>query len=155
MLHSVQSPRGRLLGTRFILGLVFLASFAGAPESDVKKVPLENGQELHVKQILPSRILPHAYYNQAMASIPGVYPNSQIIAKRRIGYLGKNSAVLYSLVCYQESKDRKEVTISGIVINKERAWSFHSRLAESSFANTLVLVLEILTDLPFDKSLQP
>ncbi len=141
--------------TLFILSLVLLASFAGAAQSVIKKVPLENGQELRIKHIPPSRILPHAYYDQALASIPGVYPNSQIIAKRRVGYLGKDSAILYSLVCYKESKDLEEVTISGVVVNQNKAWSFDAKVVESSFVDTLVLVLEVLADLPSNKSLQP
>jgi len=97
---------------------------------------LENGVELHIKEILPSRILPHAFYDQAMASIPGVYPNSQIIAKRRVGYLGKNTPSLYSMVCYKESKDQEEVTISGVVTDKNKAWSFDAKVVESSFVDS-------------------
>jgi len=104
---------------------------------------------------LPSRILPHAFYDQAIASIPVIYPNSQIIAKRRVGYLGKNTSSLYSMVCYKESKDLSEVTIRGVVTNKKKAWSFDVKIVESSFVDTLLLVLEIIADLPFDKSLQP
>lgn len=103
----------------------------------------------------PSRILPHAYYDQAMASIPGVYPNSQIIAKRRLGYLGKNPSTLYSMVSYKESIDLAEVTISSVVVCQDKAWSFDAKIDESSLVGALVLVLEILADLPFNKSLQP
>lgn len=152
--NGTGSKGGGLLRACFIL-LVVLASFAGASENSIKKVSLENGQELRIKQIPPSRILPHAYYDQAMASIPGVYPNSQMIVKRRVGYLGKNTAVLYSMVCYKESKELAEVTIGGVVANKNNAWSFDARVDESSFVDTLALVLETLADLPFNKSLQP
>lgn len=141
--------------TLFIISLTFLVSFAGASDNSSNKVLLENNFELHVKEILPSRILPHAFYDQAMTSIPGVYPNSQIIAKRRVGYLGKNTSSLYSMVCYKESKDIGEVTISGVITNKNKAWSFNVKVVESSFADTLLLVLEIIAELPFNKSLQP
>lgn len=67
----------RQMRTLFILSLIFLVSSVGASENSVKKVLLENGLELHIKEILSSRILPHAFYDQAMASIPGVYPKSQ------------------------------------------------------------------------------
>ncbi len=139
----------------FILSLIFLVTSLGASENSAKRVLLESGHELHIKEILPSRILPHAFYDQAMTSIPGVYPNSQIIAKRRVGYLGKNTPSLYSMVCYKESKDLEQVTISGVVTNKNKAWSFDAKVVESSFVDTLILVLEILAELPFNKSLQP
>jgi hypothetical protein len=136
----------------FTLGLVVLVSYAAASEKSVTRVLLENGLALHVKQILPSRILPHAFYDQALASIPGVYPNSQIIAKRRVGYLGKHTRSLYSIVCYKESKDLEEVTISGVVIFENKAWSFDAKVVESSFVDALLLVLEFVAALPLNNS---
>ena len=141
--------------TLFVLSVIFLMSSVGASENNSTKMLLENGHELHIKEIPSSRILPHAFYDQAMASIPGVYPNSKIIAKRRVGYLGKNIPFLYSMVCYKESKDLGEVTISGVITNKNKAWSFDAKVVESSFVDTLLLALEIIAELPFNKSLQP
>ena len=141
--------------TLIIFGLLLLTSFLGASENNFKQVRLENGQELRIEHMSPSRILPHAYYDQAMASIPGVYPNSQIIAKRRLGYLGKNLSTLYSMVSYKASKDLAEVTISGVVVNKNKAWSVDAKVDESAFVDTLALVLETLADLPYNKTLQP
>lgn len=90
-----------------------------------------------------------------MASIPGIYPNSQIIAKRRVGYLGKNTSSLYSIVCYKELKDLEEVKISGVVTNKNKTCSCDAKVVESTFIDTLLLVLEIIAELPFNKPLQP
>ena len=141
--------------TLFILIIVFLVTSAGASEIKVKNVLLENGVELHIKGIRFSRILPHAYYDQAIASIPGVYPHSQIIAKRRLGYLGKITPAVFSIVCYKKLKDLKEITISGVVTSKNKAWSFDAGVDESAFADTLILVLEIIAEVPFNRSLQP
>jgi hypothetical protein len=141
--------------TIFALIIIFIVSSAGASEIEVKNVPLENGVGLQIKEIQPSRILPYAYYDQALASIPGVYPGSQIIAKRRLGYLGKITPVVYSIVCYKKSKDLKEVTISGVVTSKNKAWYFETEVDEFAFADTLILVMEIIAEVPFNKSLQP
>jgi hypothetical protein len=143
--------------TLFIFMTIFLLVFpyAGASEVKVKSLPLENGVELHIKEIAFSRILPHAYYDQAIASIPGVYPDSQIIAKRRLGYLGKNTPAVYSMVCYKKSKNLKEVTISGVVTSKNKAWSFDAGVDEFAFADTLIRVMEMIAEVPFNKSLQP
>ena len=141
--------------TLFVIIIIFLTTAAWASEMKVKTVPLENGVELHIKQIQFSRILPHAYYDQAISSIPGVYPESQIIAKRRLGYLTKNPSAVYSVVCYKKSKNQKEVTISGVVTSKNKAWSFDARADESAFADTLIRVMEMIADVPFNKSLQP
>ena len=139
----------------FIIALLIAFPSAGALEMKIKTVSLENGVELHIKQIQFSRILPHAYYDQAISSIPGVYPKSQIIAKRRLGYLTKNPSAVYSMVCYKKSKDQKEVTISGVVTSKNKAWSFDAGVDEIAFADTLIRVMEIIADVPFNKSLQP
>ena len=144
-----------LIKKLFILIIVFLVTSVGASEIKVKNVLLENGVELHIKGIWFSRILPHAYYDQAIASIPGVDPHSQIIAKRRLGYLGKNTPAVYSMVCYKKSKDLKEITISGVVTSKKKAWSFDAGVDESAFADSLILVLEIIAEVPFNRSLQP
>jgi hypothetical protein len=119
-----------------ILGIILIVTTAGASEIKVKTVPLENGVELQIKEMRFSRILPHAYYDQAIASIPGVYPNSQIIAKRRLGYLGKNTPAVYSMVCYKKSKDLAEVTISDVVTSKNKAWFFEAVVDEFALADT-------------------
>ncbi len=59
------------------------------------------------------------------------------------------------MVSYKESNDLAEVTISGVVVNKNKAWSFDGKVDESSFVDTLVLVLETLAGLPYNNSLQP
>ena len=138
-----------------IIALLMAFPTAEASEISIKTVPLENGAVLHIKQIQFSRILPHAYYDQAIASIPGVYPDSQIMAKRRLGYLTKNPSAVYSMVCYKKSKNQKEVTISGVVTSENKAWSFDTGVDEIAFADTLIRVMEIIAEVPFNKSLQP
>ena len=80
--------------TMFILVLILAAPSVWAQESEVREFPLETGVELHIKEIPFSRILPTAYYDQAMASIPGVYPGSEIVAKRRYGRFGTDLAAI-------------------------------------------------------------
>ena len=141
--------------TLFFVIIIVIVSLSGAAGMNVKTVPLENGVALHIKEIAFSRILPHAYYDQAMSSIPGVYPDYQIIAKRRLGNLTKNPSAVYSMVCYKKSKNQKEVTISGVVTSENKAWSFDTGVDEIAFADTLIRVMEIIAEVPFNKSLQP
>lgn len=138
-----------------LIAVLLLAFNVGATETEVKTIRLENGEALVIKKIQPSRILPHAFHDQALSSITGIYPDSQILAKRRVGYLNKNPAVLYSMVCYKESSKQEGVIISGVVTYENQAWSFDSTVEESAFPDTLILILETLNKLPFDKSLQP
>ena len=131
-----------------ILILILAAPSVGAQESEVRKYLLETGVELHIKEIPFSRILPTAYYDQAMASIPGVYPGSEIVAKRRYGRFGTDLAASYSMVCYKESSQIDQVTISGVITIDGKAWSFDALVEGSLFADTLILVLETLAALP-------
>ena len=124
--------------------LILASSFVGAQENEVRIIPLETGIELHIKKIPPSRILPTAYYDQAMASIPAVYPGSEIIAKRRFGRFGPDLTASYSMVCYKKSSEIDQVTISGVLTSKGKAWSFDALVEGSLFADTLILVLETL-----------
>lgn len=135
------------------LVLFFIFHMAVASELGVKVISLENGYDLRVKEIQFSRILPHAYYDQAMSSIPGVFPNSQIIAKRRLGQLGKVSSSFYSLVCYKKLKEFDEVTISGIVTNSKKAWAFDAVVNETDFVDTILLLFETISDVPFSKQM--
>ena len=48
--------------------------------------------------------------------------------------------------------DRNEC---GIVTKKNKAWSFDARVAESSFVDTLLLVLEVIGEAPLSEPLQP
>jgi len=130
-----------------------------APRSGLRRAPNKHyriygseyrktGVELHIKEIPFSRILPTAYYDQAIASIPAVYPGSEIVAKRRLGRFGPDLTASYSMVCYKESSEIDQVTISGVVIIDMKAWSFNALVESSLFADTLILVLETLAALP-------
>jgi len=131
-----------------ILILILAAPSVGAQESEVREFPLETGVELRIKEIPFSRILPTAYYDQAMASIPALYPGSEIVAKRRFGRFGTDLAASYSMVCYKESSQIDQVTISGVITIDGKAWSFDALVEGSLFADTLILVLETLAALP-------
>ncbi len=52
------------------------------------------------------------------------------------------------MVCYRESSEIEQVTISGVITINGRAWSFDALVENSLFADTLILVLETLAALP-------
>jgi hypothetical protein len=132
-----------------------LHNLAFAEPGDIRKVPLETGVELRIEEILDSRILPHAYYDQAMSSIPGVYPESKIIAKRRVFQLGKgDSASFNSIICYKKDSKKEGVTITGVSISNGKAWQFDTEIKEPLFPDTLISVIEELSKMPLNKSLQ-
>ncbi len=109
---------------------------------------------MEIRKIQFSRILPTAYYDQALSSIPGLYPDSEIVAKRRYGHFGNNQSSAYSMVCYKESPAFHEITISGVVVSNRKAWRYEARVNANHFNETLILVLENISALSFNNLLQ-
>jgi len=90
----------------------------GAPAA-AKDLVLEGGGTLTVRPTPFSRILPHAFHDQAMESLPLVFPEHVLHASRRSGQVGE---VLYALVCFQETKASARVTIQAVAVHGESAW---------------------------------
>jgi hypothetical protein len=129
--------------------LFILPVIASAEPGDINNINLETGVALTVEEINSSRILPHAYYDQAISSIPGVYPGSIILAKQRFFQLGSGESRTYnSIVCYKKVGTAARVTISGIATYKTFAWRFETEVDEGRYSDTLVLVMEAISGLP-------
>lgn len=58
------------------------------------------------------------------------------------------------MVRYKESKVLDIVTITGVTTHERKTWSFGIKVLESSFVDTLLLVVEGLAEAAFNKSLQ-
>jgi hypothetical protein len=144
----------RHMKTLLILSLILTLSAPGAAQDKGRDVVLDTGVKLHIEEILFSRILPTAFYDQAMASIPALYPESEIVAARRFGRFGNNLVSSYSMVCYKQSADVDEVTITGVVVSDGKAWSFDTKVNAPLFVDTLIRVLETVGNLPSNHSLQ-
>lgn len=136
-----------------LLASILLAAHLAAASDDYQKITIEEGIVLKVKKHRSNRSLPHAFYDQATASVPMLYPEHIFLAKRRYGRLGEME---YSIVCYKETGKRTEVLITGIAVSNNDAWSFETLVPESSFGDKLLLiVLEAIEKLPSTKALQP
>ncbi len=138
-----------------LLLLMTLAYAVLADPGDIARVPLQTGVELRIEEIAGSRILPHAYHDQAVSSIPGVYPGSQILAKSRYFRLGKGAnASFNSIVCYKQQSSEAAVTITGVSTVGTRAWRFEVDTNESLLPQTLIEVLAQISQLPLDLARQ-
>lgn len=124
--------------------LTSFAVHAGEPATELQ---LANGTVLTIREIASHRGVPFSYYDQAMESIPRLYPHYVLILTRRIGNLG---GAEYSLVCYKETPTRERVRISGAVRRALRAWSFSGEVPVAAFDESLVLALEAVSNLSRD-----
>ncbi|MDH5178187.1 MAG: hypothetical protein OEY07_00790 [Gammaproteobacteria bacterium] len=134
-----------------LLVFIFLLTPLAVRALDVyQKIPLEEGIVLNVKKEVANRSFPHAYYEQAISSIPKIYPEHKFLAKRRYGKLGK---VQYSIVCYKEKLTSDFVTISGIATYKDKAWFFETLVPKTAFGDGLLIVLEAVENFPLQQDI--
>lgn len=117
----------------------------GAVAAATVKVPLESGREMVVTTIPYSRLLPHAYYDQAMASLPALHPDLEVLVKRRFGLVGE---VAYCLIVYKTEAGSEEIVFDGAVQRGSRAWQIRLLSPDKELANTLMEVLELISRLP-------
>ena len=76
---------------KLILVLLLVLQCANAGE--LARITLDGGITLNVSKFISNRSLPHAFYDQAMSSIPLLYPDYMIYAKRRQGKLGTDQEI--------------------------------------------------------------
>ena len=75
-----------------------------------RKVRLDSGAVATISDLEVHRWLPHSYFDQAMDSLRALHPDLQLLVTRRVGNLGN---ILYSLVCYRESRTSRDVIVFG------------------------------------------
>tara|TARA_B100001013_G_C24310373_1_gene324509 strand:+ start:143 stop:433 length:291 start_codon:yes stop_codon:yes gene_type:complete len=78
----------------FLIAMFLAASTGETEENNVRVVSLMGGVEMEIREIQFPRILPTAYYDQALSSIPGLYPDSEIVAKYVMDTLGITNPLL-------------------------------------------------------------
>lgn len=128
---------------KLILALLLIVQWAHAAE--LSTITLDGGITLNVSKFISNRWLPHSFYDQAMSSLPALYPDYVIYAKRRQGRLGQ---IIYSLICYKETSKSAQVTISGTAVSGHSAWSFQTSVPEKTFGTALLTVMEAVTRFP-------
>ena len=124
--------------------LVGTALLVGSCACAATDISLTSGGTLTITNTAYSRALPHAFYDQAMSSLPHLYPRHELLASRRAGALGE---VIYALVCYKETPSSEHAVIQAVAVFKDRAWSLHA-ISPTAYGDTLMEVLEYIGKLP-------
>ena len=75
-----------------------------------RAVRLDSGAVATISDLEVHRWLPHSHFDQAMDSLRALHPDLQLLVTRRVGNLGN---ILYSLVCYRESRTSPDVIVFG------------------------------------------
>jgi len=74
---------------------------------------------IKVEEVTPSRILPHAFFDQAISSIQVVYPESEILDGVRFRQLG---SIAYAYVAYRTDRNAARVRLEMMATHDRRAW---------------------------------
>jgi hypothetical protein len=126
------------------LAVLLALTLCGAAPDAAVEVRLESGSTLRIAEIGFNRRQPYAFYDQAMASLPHLYPKHLLLVGRRTGVLGE---VRYALICFKKSPTSQRVTVQAEAVRERRAWSVDTT-APLAYGNTLAEVLEQLAGLP-------
>ncbi len=108
-------------------------------------VRLDSGAVVTISDLEAHRWLPYSYFDQAIDSLHALHPDLQLLAMRRVGQLGN---ILYSLVCYKESRGSREVVVTGAAVTKAQTWRFDVRHETNDHVELLLEVLEAVAKLP-------
>lgn len=127
----------------FIGAMLFLGSLV----CTANEIKLESGSTLTLSDTEYSRFLPHVFYDQALSSLPHLFPDHDFLAGRRSGTLGE---VAYALVCFKETRSSEQVRIQGTAVHRKQAWYFETVTASASYGETLMQVLEQIEKLSSD-----
>jgi hypothetical protein len=109
-----------------------------------REIALAGGGALTVTDVAYSRGLPHAFHDQALSSLPRLFPAHELLGSRRVAVLGE---VVYALVCYREAPASERVVIEAVAVAGDRAWRL-SAAAPLDFGAALQQVLAHVERLP-------
>ena len=139
--------------------LLALGVAAGAPAAEV--VPLDEvdptlgGRKTVVvsQESLPpireapipaARNLPHAYHDQARATLHGTRPQLEVVVDRRSGLLG---AARYSLLAYRSQPTGRDYQLTACVVRDTQAWRLELAVDEARFDAGLLAMLQRIRQL--------
>ncbi|NJD24061.1 MAG: hypothetical protein FIB06_01500 [Betaproteobacteria bacterium] len=130
----------RTLASFMLLAALAFPSLAGA----AGEIELASGGNLTITDTGYNPALPQAFHDQALASLPHLFPSHVLLASRRSGTLGE---VEYALVCYMEIPASEQAILQGVAVHANRAWHVRAVAPTSAFGATLILVLEQIESL--------
>ena len=96
------------------------------------------------RSIQYSRILPHAFVDQAKESIPKIHPNYEILFEQRSSILADAT---YSLIIYKDDQSSGIVHIEGAVVKHQNAWLFSLISTKEKVIEKVVSTMEQIASL--------
>ena len=133
--------------------LIFMASFF-AYAQDGHALRLDGGFAMKLTAIPVARNIPYVYVDQAVETLASGPTMGNVLASRRLGRLGTEPEISYSLIAYTQPRRRDEVSIEGQVVVGDKAWMFAVMVPFDQWKLAMIVVLEKLSTLPTSSSPQ-
>ena len=135
-----------------LITVLFLIMSLGVDAEELYSVIFLQGEiTVEIREFTPSRITPVNYFNQAMESIPVIYPQSEIITTISHSRLKADQDILYSLVGYIEYPQSPVVSAGGQVLVKDRAWQYYAEIPKEQYPELQNKLIEKVASLAFNK----
>ena len=96
------------------------------------------------RSIQYSRVLPHAFIDQAKESIPKMNPKYEILFEQRSSILAD---AIYSLIVYKDDQSADIVHIKGAVVKFPNAWLFSLICPKDKVIEKVVTTMEQIASL--------
>jgi hypothetical protein len=74
---------------------------------------------IQVEEVTANRTLPYAFYDQALASIPVLYPEAEIVGGARFR---RSGSIIYAYIAYRPAKDAATLLLEMSATDDLRAW---------------------------------
>lgn len=126
------------------IGAVLLWAPLVSSADEASVVPLDAGIVMQVSPLQFNRWLPHAYYDQAITSLPAIHKDLTVMANRRLGFVGN---VAYSLIVYRLSGEPKQIVLNGAVQYNNKAWRIEAAFTTDQYGDVMMQALEAISQL--------
>ena len=107
----------------------------------LKGVPDSYAAECHLtfRTIRYNPTMPYSHVDQALESIPVIFPKHKILLQRRMSTVG---AIDYAIIIFQEDANTNIVTIEGAAVRRPDAWTFQVKCMKDAALECLAVTLE-------------
>ena len=113
-----------------------------------QQIALGKDMLLNVQPIEIAFTLPHRYHERLLHDVRAQNPTAEILMSRRIGYLGSQQPVRYSLLAYQQQRLAHHIKVAGAALSANEAWTYNALIPLKDLGIGIAKILEHVAALP-------
>ena len=133
---------------RFLFGLLILFTYTNTSFALERHVIDEIGAVVTFEKKSLYRVAPSLLVLQAKQSLPHVESEVRFLCERSNGYI---RGLSYSMLCYTSLDSGDHIKVLGELRFDNYLWNYHLQLSRDDLTNDLIVVIEALYKLTFNK----